>query len=64
MVQQRALEYVEDGNLLSAMASLVSDMSKHEETREHPALELMVMLKMSGHLRTADEVRRFIEGFN
>lgn len=35
----RALQYVERGDLMHAYASMVSDLHKHPETRDHPALE-------------------------
>lgn len=43
---------------------MLSDMGKHEETKDHVALPLMVMMAAGGHLRSTYEMRRFIEGFN
>ena len=59
----RALEYVEAGRPAEALASLYSDLGKHPETANHPALQLGMGLQMMGDLRTAPEVRRFVEGF-
>lgn len=67
--KQRALEYLEPGQFFSlddAMASMSSDLGKHEETRHHVAttVPLMAQLRMAGQLNTAAEMRKFIEGFN
>lgn len=62
--KMRALEYVDAGDLRSALASMMSDLNKHPETVGHSATTLGMRLMMSGHLSTADEMRRYIEGFN
>ena len=62
--KQRALEYVDRGDLAAAFASFASDMKKHPGTENHPALGLGVMLMFGGHLRTADQMREHIEGYN
>lgn len=62
--KERALEYVDNGDLQQAYASMVSDMSKHEETKDHSAIELGMMLLMSGKLNANHDMRKFIEGFN
>lgn len=62
--KERALEYVETGDLTNAWASMVSDLNKHDETRGHVAIELGTMLMMTQKLSTQSEMRRFIEGFN
>lgn len=61
--KERALAYLpaDPGN---AIASFVSDMGKHEDLRAHVGLTILGMLMMNGHLRTAEEIRRNIEGFN
>jgi hypothetical protein len=60
----RALEYTEIGDLENAWASMASDIRKHEETKNHPAVELGTMLFMSGYLDTKAKMREFILGFN
>jgi hypothetical protein len=60
----RALEYIDRGDLLNAYASMASDLNKHDETRDHPAIALGVQLMMIGDLDTPESMRRFIEGFN
>lgn len=60
----RALQYVNTGDLTGAWASMVSDLGKHDELRDHSAIQLGTMLQMGGFMNTAQEVRKFIEGFN
>jgi hypothetical protein len=62
--KQRALEYVDANDLSQAFASMVSDMRKHEGTRNHAAIQLMAQLYFSNLLGTQSEMRKFIEGFN
>lgn len=59
--KERALEYVKEGDLGNALASMTSDLGKHPETRS--SVEFCVML---GHLETSspERMKRFIEGFN
>ena len=60
----RALQYVEMGNLSGAWASMTSDLRKHLETADHPAISLGNTMLVGGLLNSATEMRRFIEGFN
>jgi hypothetical protein len=62
--KQRALEYVDRGNAVDAYASMASDMAEHAETKGHPAINLGMMLMMSGHLESPDKMREFINGFH
>ncbi len=62
--KDRAIEYVNAGDLKNAFASMQSDMSKHEETANHSAMELGMMLLMGGHLQSEKEMRDWITGFN
>ncbi len=62
--KRRALQYVDAGDLTNAFASMASDLRKHSETRDHAGAQLGAMLLFGGHLDTAAEMRRFIEGFN
>lgn len=61
-VKTRALAYVDRGDIQNAFASFVSDLRKHDETANHAAAELGMMLMITGHLSTKWEMRRFIEG--
>lgn len=60
----RALEHVEAGELVKALASMTSDTGKHPETAGHEGNELGILLMSSGHLNTREEMRRHIEGYN
>lgn len=62
--KDRALEYVERGELQDAYASFCSDMNKHDETRDHAAIPVDLQLMMIGDLNTREAMKRFIEGFN
>jgi hypothetical protein len=60
----RAHEYLVNGDVQNAYASMASDLNKHPETQGHPAITLGMMLMMSGHLSSVPEMRKFIDGFN
>ncbi len=61
--KERALEYVENGDLPSAITSMLSDLGKHEETRGvGETMAPLGLFEATGG--SADSVRRFIEGFN
>lgn len=62
--KQRALEYCDKGDTTNAWASMASDLSKHPETESHAAINLGLMMLMSGHLNTPQKMREFINGFN
>ena len=62
--KERALAYVDHGDVQNAFASLVSDLRKHPETEDHAAAELGMMLMMAGHLNTVADMRDFINGCN
>lgn len=62
--KKRALEYVDMGDISQAIASMCSDLGKHPETASPVAIQLAVMMLTSGQLRTPDEARKFINGYN
>jgi len=63
--KDRAIEILDsEADVAQAYASFASDMSKHEETKDHSALELGVMMMFGGQLNTVDRMKSFIEGFN
>ena len=62
--KDRALEYVDAGDVQNAFASMASDLNKHPETQGHAGLELGMMQLMAGMLSTPAQMRHFIEGFN
>ena len=64
--KERALEYLDPGphySVQEAVASMGSDLGKHEETRG-PTMTPLVMLGMMEIARGENAVRRWIEGFN
>lgn len=61
-VKQRALEYLPN-DVEQAFASYISDMRKHPEADPGCVIhELAFSLKRSGRLKTAQQMREFIEG--
>ncbi len=62
--KQRALEYVDRGDLDEAMASMCSDLGKHDDTVGHPAIQLGIGMMASGQLESGHEMRKFINGFH
>jgi hypothetical protein len=62
--KQRANEYLENGDIQNALGSMFSDLSKHPETEGHPAIQIGMMLMVTGNLGTITEAKKFIDGFN
>jgi hypothetical protein len=62
--KQRALEYVDSGDTINALASISSDLNKHPETANHAGIMIGMMMLAGGQLSDAAAMRRFIEGFN
>lgn len=62
--KDRALAYCHAGKPRDGFMSMLSDMKKHPETQNHPALELGVMLMAFGHLSAPREIEKFIADFN
>lgn len=62
--KERALEYVERGDMTNAMASMASDLKKHDETANHAGITMGMMMLMGGHLSIPHDMRKFIDGFN
>ena len=60
----RALELLDTGDIPQAFTSMMSDLGKHDELREHSAISLGAQLMFSGHLDTEQRMRKFIVGFN
>ena len=61
--KQRALEYVNSGDLTNAFNSMCSDLDKHPATAGHAGIMLGTMQLMAGMLKTPAQMRDFIEGF-
>lgn len=62
--KNRAMEYAERGDFTQAVASMCSDLGKHEETRGHSGIQLGTMGLMAGLYNSRDSVSRWIMGFN
>jgi hypothetical protein len=62
--KQRALAYVEAGDLQGAFASMGSDLRKHPDTDNPHIQALGLGLMMNGHLDTQAKMRDWINGFN
>ena len=62
--KQRALAYVDRGDLKNALASMGSDMCKHPQT-DTPAVAAILAMDGSHYVMSgdADGMRRLIEGF-
>lgn len=58
----RALQYVDAGNLQEAMASMLSDLTKHQDTA--PSAKIGMILMMTVDRNSPQQVRSFITGFN
>lgn len=62
--KERALDYVNRGDVLNAWNSFLSDMNKHSGTRGHQFLMVGSQMMLSGHLNDPTAMRKFIEDFN
>lgn len=62
--KERALKYIDQGQVNEGLISMLSDMGKHPETAS-PALDaLTLQLMMIGALSSPDQARKHIEGYN
>jgi hypothetical protein len=61
--KDRANEYLNRGDILNGVTSMLSDMEKHEGTKDvNPMLAMMgIMAVTAGDLPAA---KRFVDGFN
>lgn len=63
--KERALEYVDAGDLANAVASMGSDLQKHPETGNTSSLAYLLRLGMMYYDQgDPAAVRRWINGFN
>lgn len=61
--KQRALEYLDRGDVANAVTSMMSDMEKHPETKvSSPTLNMLGL--MAAQHNDVNEARRYITGFN
>lgn len=61
--KQRAHEYLKQGDVSNAVASMMSDLNKHDELKAVAQSTAMIGMfaVTSGNI---DEARRYIDGFN
>jgi hypothetical protein len=64
--KQRALEVLdeeEQPQIALAWESMVADLNLHDETKDHPAINLGYVLILGNHLSTRDQMAKFIGDF-
>lgn len=61
--KERALRYLDEGDLAGALASMGSDLRKHPELERSAAPGLMMIGLFDVAAGDAAAVRRFIDGF-
>jgi hypothetical protein len=59
-----ALEYLDEGDVMNAVTSMLSDLDKHPGTRLGPGSVLVQLGMLTIIDRDEEGARRFIEGFN
>ncbi len=63
--KDRAVEYIDRGDLQGAFASMVSDVMNHPETEHHATTNQLGMSQMmAGLLGTPAAMRHWILGYN
>lgn len=62
--KQRANEYLDEGNVVAAVASMLSDLSKHDGTRIPKGSILLSYGVLVAQKNDPREAKRFIDGFN
>lgn len=64
--KDRALAYVDQGDLHNAFASFASDVRKHPDTEPltNVIAHLGMPMLLAGHLDTPQKMREWIEGFH
>jgi hypothetical protein len=62
--KQRALAYLDAGDIDHAFISMTNDLSHHAELKNHPGITIGIgYLLLPGWIQNPQEVRRWIEGF-
>lgn len=62
--KDRAMEYLHEGNLINAVASMGNDLCKHDELKNHVAIPLGMQLLLLGDFDKKALITRWIQGFN
>jgi hypothetical protein len=58
------MEYIRKGDLTNAVASMGSDLCKHDELKDHIALPLGMQFLISNEFDRKALITRWIQGFN
>lgn len=62
--KERAMEYIKRDDYINAWVCFSSDMEKHEETKNHPALPIGIRMLAAGQICSVSAMERLIKGFN
>lgn len=62
--KERPLLYLDDGKVMDAVTSMLSDLDKHPETKLSPGSVLSALGLHAAMSNDIGEARRFITGFN
>lgn len=62
--KDRALEYVELGELETAIASMISDLKKHPATTIDHRIERALLIPILFHQTDKTAITKWIQGFN
>ena len=62
--KDRALQYLDNGDISQTLISMFSNLGKHSETENHIAIGLGIKMQVMGLLSTEKDIREFINGFN
>lgn len=62
--KNRAIKYINSGNMNKVFTSMLSDLEKHENTCDHPGIDLGMRLIIAGKLQEEKDMKKFIDGFN
>lgn len=61
--KERALEYLDRGDLKHALASFIGDVTAHDETRDAINPATLMLATAAAENGDSREMRRWIEGF-
>jgi hypothetical protein len=63
--KKRALEYLDAGDLKQAFTSMLSDVNKHPDCKDHPGLLIGAgFMLLPGWIEDREKIHRWIVGFN
>jgi hypothetical protein len=62
--KDRAIELLDLGEYANSIALMVSDLGKHPDTQNHPALNVTIRILIADQPLTENKIRKWIEGFN